>query len=304
MSNTLAAHYPVIVAKDALHQLRASLVMTKRVTRNYEKEVKTKGKTVDVPKYGALSANDKALNGNVTVQDANSDTVSITLNKHKESTFLIEDPERAFSGEKTEDGEDIISGYTKSAVTAITEAVESDLMDLYSGVSTQIGVAGTDVSEALFLSLRKTLADNKAPKKDEGLTFVYSTKDQNALLGIDKYINGDYAPGNSAIADGATGKIYNFHTFESTEVKVVSGSPDATHNLGFHRGAFALAVRPLPAIPQGLGELAFVIDDPMSGLAVRVRMSYNSDRGGIQTTVEILYGVGELRDELAVDVLS
>lgn len=292
MSNTLSVHNATIVAQEALAVLRANLFLAKRIRRDFEEEVKTYGQTVSIPKFGTLAANDKASGGSRTVQDVTSTNVTVTLNKHKEATFLIEDPERAFARN------DLVQGYTASGMTAILEAVEGDIFALYAGLSQTVGSSGTPLSEANILAVRKLLRDAKAPL-DDNFTLALSTTDYATALGLDRFTSADKIGAAGKIADGALGKIHGFQTFESQLVKVATGR----HNLAFHRDFAALVVRPLPEIPQGLGTVSSIVSDPESGLSVRVRMNYDADRGGIATTVEILYGVAEVRDELAVDYI-
>jgi len=292
MSNSLTVHNATIIAQEALNVLRANLFLAKRIRRDYEEDVKIYGNVVTIPKFGTLAANDKAAGGSRTVQDVTSGSVSVTLNKHKEASFLIEDPERAFSRN------DLIQGYTISGMTAILEAVESDIFALYAGLSQTVGSSGTALSESNILAVRKLLRDAKAPI-DDNFTLALSTTDYSTALGLDRFTSADKIGAAGKIADGALGKIHGFQTFESQLVKVATGR----HNLAFHRDAFALVVRPLPEIPAGMGTIGTVVSDPDSGLAVRVRMNYDADRGGIVTTVEILYGVAECRDELAVDYI-
>lgn len=296
-NNTLTVHDATIVAQEALMVLRSNLFLAKRIRRDYEKEVKSYGDKVDIPKFGTLAANDKVAGAARTNQDVTSTKVTVTLNKHKEATFTIDDVERAFSRN------DLLQGYVNSGMTAILEAVESDIFALYSGLSNQEGTAGTDITDTQAKALRKLIADGKAPK-DENWTLALSTKDYGALLGIDRFTTAEKVGKAGIIADGALGKIYNFHVFESQLAPVVSGSPDSTHGLAFHKDFAALVVRDLPAIPSGMGVVAAVVRDEESGLSVRVRMNYDSDTGGIAVTVEILYGVAECRDELAADVLT
>ena len=63
-------------------------------------------------------------------------------------------------------------------------------------------------------------------------------------------------------------------------------------------------MRGLPDAPAGTGAQTSVVQDPASGLALRVTMAYNAANLGVQVTVDVLYGVAKLRDEKAVVVLS
>ena len=65
-------------------------------------------------------------------------------------------------------------------------------------------------------------------------------------------------------------------------------------NLFFHRNAFVLASRPLPPAPSGAGVVQKVMDE--DGIGLRATLSYNPDHLGVQVTIDLLYGVAELRD--------
>jgi hypothetical protein len=70
--------------------------------------------------------------------------------------------------------------------------------------------------------------------------------------------------------------------------------------LGFHRGAFALAMAPLSEFGNGRGaEIATVID-PVTGLALRSRLFYDGNTSKNYISVDALYGVKTLNPNLAV----
>ena len=71
-------------------------------------------------------------------------------------------------------------------------------------------------------------------------------------------------------------------------------------NLLFQKNAMVLATRPLPPAPDNAGVVQTVMDE--DGMGLRVTMSYNPDHLGVQITVDVLYGVAELRDSHGVVV--
>lgn len=295
MGNTFTVHDATIIAQEALMQLRQNIVMAKRVRRDYDSEVAQYGSAVKIPKFAALSANTKTGGSNVTVQDLTSDSVTCTLNKQKEATFIIEDIEKALSRN------DLLAGYMTSAMIALSEQVESDIIALYSGLSQSVGTYGTDLTRDIVLSARKKLTDGKAPTANR--TLLVSTKDLNALLSADTALMTQFQVTGSAQQkeEGIIGRLYGFDVMESQLVPL--DMTTHTHNIAFHQDAFALVVRPLPVdFPSNLGVVAAIAQDPVSGLALRTILTYNKDRLGVQCTVDILYGVVELRDELGVEV--
>jgi hypothetical protein len=84
-----------------------------------------------------------------------------------------------------------------------------------------------------------------------------------------------------------------------SNIKVVGGQ---AKNLFFQRDAITLATRPLPPAPEGSGVIQKVMDE--DGIGLRVTLSYSPDYLGVQTTIDVLYGVAELRDAFGVVVSS
>ena len=292
MANTLTAHQATIVAQEVLGQLKRSMTLVKRVRRDFDTEVAAYGKVVQVPTIGSLSANDKAAATDVTVQDATSSSKSVTLNKHKESTFIIEDIDKALSRN------DLLAAYSQSAMIALAEKVEDDLFALYSGFSQDVGTYATDATAAQVRLARKKLTDGKAPR--EGRTLILATKDISALLTADSQFLASYnnVGQNKNIEDGTIARYMGFDVVESQGVPL--HDTNQTSSLAFHRDAIALVVRPLGEIPAGMGAVSSVVSDPDSGLSIRVILSYNANRLGVQCTCDILYGVAEMRDEFGI----
>ena len=293
---TAGAFIPQIWANTALEILRNKVVLAKLVTRDSDIAAFQVGDTLNIPYPGAFSANDKSANTAVTLQAPTATTTSVVLNKHKEASFLIEDAARATANQ------DLIARYMEAAVVPIAEQIESDLLGLYSSFTNSVGTSGTDISATTIRAARKKLNDLKAPSDNRAL--VVSTKDEIAILGDSTLATYFAYSQNQALKEGSIGKLYGFDVYSSQLVPVVAGSPASTKNLAFNPGAIILAMRGLPDAPAGTGAQTSVVQDPISGLSLRVTMAYNAANLGVQVTVDVLYGVAKLRDEKAVVVLS
>lgn len=287
---------PQIWANTALEILRNRVVLAKLVTRDSDIAAFQVGDTLNIPYPGAFTANDKAANTAVTLQTPTATTTTVQLNKHKEASFLVEDAARATANQ------DIIQRYMEAAIVPIAEQIETDLLGLYSTFSNSVGTSGTDITASVIRSARKKLNDQKAPMDNRAL--VVSTKDEIAILG-DSNLQTFFAFAQSqAPKEGSIGRLYGFDVYVSQLVPVVTGTPNSTKNLAFDPGAIILAMRGLPDAPAGTGAQTAVVQDPVSGLSLRVTMAYNASNLGVQVTVDVLYGVAKLRDEKAVVVLS
>lgn len=300
INNTSAAPFiPEIWANTALEILRNNIVLAPLVTKDTDVAAFTVGKTLHVPYPGTFTVNDKATNTPVTKQVPTSTDTTVTLNKHKEVTFLIEDFTRAQANPIT------MQKYMQAAVPPIAEQVESDLFALYSSFSGSLGASGTDLSAAALRAINKKFTDNKVPRGNRHV--VVSTKDSAALL-ADSSLQSFFAFNEGARNDVSSGLIadnlYGLKVHESQLVPVVAGTPNSTKNLAFDPGSLILAARSLPEAPVGTGAAQAVVKDDESGLVLRVTLSYSADNLGVQCTTDILYGVAKFRDEKGFVVLS
>jgi len=286
---------PEIWAQRALQVLRSNIVLAKLVTKDTDVAAFQVGDVLHIPAVGAMSANLKSANSGVTLQVPTDSEATVTLNKHYEASFLVEDPVRAQANQS------VMDRYINSAVMALAEQIETHLFALYSGFSQSAGTSGANLDTSAILAARKKLNDSKVPQMDRHL--VISTKDEIALL-ADSDLSNYFAYNRVGIPDGAIGRLYGFTLWTSQLVPVVSGSPDSTKNLAFHPEAMILAMRGLPDPPDGSGAKAATIRDPESGLVLRVLQAYNPTYLGVQVTIDVLYGVAEMRDACGVVVLS
>lgn len=291
---------PEVWANTALEVLRSQSVLARIVTRDTDVASFQEGDILHIPYPGTFTANNKAAGAAVTLQQPTGGTmVNVTLNKHKEVSFLFEDFARALAQGQSMDA------YMAAMMEPIVAVIEDDLFALYAGLATNVGTTGTDIGAATVRAAWKRLSDNKCPTTNRHL--VVSTKDAMALLG-DSSLQQFFAFNESMRGDISQGEIsknlYGFRVWWSDRVPVVAGAPNSTKNLALNPGAFILAMRGLPEPPQGTGARSASVRDETSGLVLRATTSYNPDHLGVQVTLDVLYGVAELRDEKGTTVLA
>lgn len=298
LDNTTNAKFiPTIIAQEALGRLKSYLSVAKNVSRASDFSTASFGQIIRVPVRGSVSANDKSQGEIYTKQNPTATDVYVTLNKHKEVTFTIDDVTKVLENQNT------INGYGEDGAIAIAEAIESDLLALHPNIENT--KTWTDTSDATrdssLLLIRKFFTDQKVPKSEQKYLVVDSTV-YNDLLGTDKFSRYDARGTGEQISSGQLIRAYGFEISESQLIPT-SGSPVAYHNLAFAKNGLVLANRALPR-PEGFGGNYAVIYDPDIQLAIRTLFWYNADLGAHQLTLDVLYGVAILDQRRVVEVES
>lgn len=280
MTNIGKAELNDNIAKQALEYLNANTVFAQLVARCWDDDVARCGGTVNIPVPGALTANDKVAGVGVTLQTL--PTLSVTLDKHKEVSFPAEDIGRA----------DVLSGYVKDELKIIAEAIDSDIANLYTGLTQSLDATG-GLGDDDFRNAQMKLNAAKAPNSDR--SFVLSANAEYELSGIEKFINRDYEKVSSqnGLDDAFVGSYMGFNCYMNQNVVF---STDRK-NMAFHKNAFVLVSRPLA--PARSGVAPSVMNE--GGMGLRVTMGDNPTP---QVTIDVLYGVGVLRSSYGVVVTT
>lgn len=298
LNNTTNANFiPTIIAQSALGRLKSYLNVAQRVSRDSDWTTATVGQTIQVPKRGAVVANDKTAGNTFTKQNPTATNVEVTLDTHKEVTFTIDDVTKVLENQNTQ------MGYGEDGAIAIAEAIESSLLDLHPSISNTITFDNTSEAtiESSLLNMRKWFVDQKNPMTEKKYLVVGSQM-YNDILDTDKFSRYDARGTGEQITSGKLIDAYGFEIFESQLIPT-SGSPVAYHNIAFSRNGLVLASRPLPR-PEGFGGRYAVINDPDLGLSLRTLFWYNADIGAHQLTIDVLYGVAILDDRKVLEVES
>lgn len=288
------AAIPEFWANVALGALKANTVMAQLVNRDYSSEVATRGDVVNIVRRGALTVNDKKTGKQITLQTPSNSKIPVTLDKHKEISWLIED---TASAKAIQDA----VNYVQDAAKALGEQIDRDLLSLYSTLTLQAGSANSALSVNSILDAREKLNIAKAPVA--GRYFVISPQDETALLKLEEFTKAGWSDENQvALREATLGKKYGF-TFVMDQQVITTSSGAQRHNIAFHKDAFALVTRPLPAPPAGSGAISSSLE--VDGISVRVTRSYSQKDGGMLWTLDVLYGIAGLQNSThGVHVLS
>ena len=288
-----------LVAVDALPGLMGNLVMGNLVNRDFEPTLAQSGDTVNVPIPPTLVANNLAQGGTVQTQNPNLGNAQIVLDTHAEATFQVPDVTKVLAVP------DLLKLYMQPAMVALAEKIETDLLNLYANFTANapVGTPGTPITEEVVDAAETALFEAKVPAADPKYLVVDSST-YSALRQIPRFSEYEKAgdAGLRALVDGTVGKIKDFYVFRSQFVPKTGSSPVSTHNLAFAKSALGLVVRRLPQPLPGTGAIAEYAE--LGNFGMRVTLSYQPNTLAQQFTVDVLYGVGVLRNGFGVQVNS
>ena len=276
-TTTAAVFIPEVWSNEVRAEYEKRLVMANLVKKiNHNNKA---GDTIHIPDVSNISAHDKAANTQVTLNAVTESEIAIVLNKHKESSFVVEDIV------KVQASYDLRSLYTKKAGYAIAKAVEDDIIALYSGAThAVIGGDGTtawdpsansnagngsDLTDVGIRNMIELLDSNDVP--DEDRFMVIPPCQKNVLLGIDKFINSRYVEGRPVV-NGHFGNIYGVEVYYSNNLPTVTADDGSTkYKIGFlfQREALVYAEQ----------------------LAPRSQSQYKQEYLGWLVTIDTIYGV-------------
>ncbi len=291
-----ASLIPIQWATAILAQVRANIIGARLARTDFANELAVWGDTVRVSKIGAFTAADKIAGTAVTRQAPATTSLDLVLNKHKVVPFLVEDPAR------TQANPNALQTAVTEAGRALAEQFETDLFAAISAAAAGaniIGTFGTDASETLLLTSRKTFVDSKAPQTSPRAA-IWHSKDVNALFttSTSKFTKANERGDNGdALREGYLGRLYGIDHYESQLINVVVGAPNQTSCLGFVPEAVQYAVRPQALPPAEFGVNSANAIDEASGLAIRVVFQYNIDQMGVAANADLLYGIKVVRPE-------
>ncbi len=251
--------------------------------KRYDALVKSRGQTIQIPNISNLSVTAKTANADVTTQAVTETATTININKWYESSFEIEDMAAIQSSY------DLRSEYSEKAGYAIAKQVDSDVLGLYSSLtSTDVGTYGVDIGDATIVSADLSLNLVDMPRQDRA--FIIHPNQLAAIMKIDKFVKADYLgqyQNPTPVKMGPNsrylwGEIYGTPVYYTNNVPTTAGTPTQYHNVLIHKEAYALAMQQAP----------------------RLQAAYWLPSLAWKVVVDVIYGVSALRTTGGVEVRS
>jgi N4-gp56 family major capsid protein len=256
-----------------------------------------KGDTIHIPKPSRGSANAKAENTAVTIQNPTNTEVQIVVDKHFEYSTMIEDITEV---QALASLRQFITG---DAGYALAKQVDDDLFGLgksfgdgdgsdwtnsatfYNDASTGTTayavdtVAAADVfTDAFFRDMVQKLDDADTPMDGRFLAIPPALR--NAIMGIDRYVSSDFVDGRG-VNNGKIGNLYGIDVYVTSNCPLIEAAADNSAG-GDVRGAI-------------LGHKDTMVMAEQQG--IRSQTQYKQEFLGTLYTADRLYGTQVLRPE-------
>lgn len=308
VDNTSAATFiPELWSDEVKAAYKRNLVMAdlvKKMPMNGKK-----GDTIRIPVPLRGSANAKAENTAVTVQNNVEGDMTIVIDKHYEFSRLIEDitEVQAFDS--------LRQYYTDDAGYGLATQIDSDIFTLATGLgngtftNTPADTGANHVNSATFYNdssagkspyavdtvvaadvftdafLRgciQELDDADVPMDNRKLVVPPSFK--NTLMGIERYVSTDFSSRQS-VNSGQFGEVYGIPVYCSTNCPVIEVASENASSTVDVRGALLFHTD------------AFVFAEQMN---IRSQTQYKQEWLGTLYTADTLYGIKTYRPEAGI----
>ena len=229
------------------------------------------GKTVQVPKYPAITAGDLTEGTDMSSTTVSTTSQTITVSEVGAQVVLT-DLAAMGAGNPAEELGTVLGN-------AIATKIDKDLIALFDGFSTSLGSAGTEITVADLMKAAATLKNNKARGQMAAVVHPFHAYQLKANL-TNTFVNpngGDLQ--NDAMRNAFVGQIGGIDIYESSNL-TIDGSDDA-------KGAVF--------VPEALA------------IAMKRDFNLETQRDASLRAFELnataIYGVGELDDDYGVELL-
>jgi hypothetical protein len=215
MANALIT--PTIIAREALAQLDNNLVVAKTVYRDYDREYRKNGDTVNVRRPVNFTVTDGAV---ASVQDVEEANFALQMNSQKHVAWKFS------SKDLTLTIDEYSERYIKPAMIQLANKVDMDLLGLYSQVNNWVGTAGQDINSFADFAKGPERLDTLAVPSDSRFA-VLSPADYWAMVGSQTSLSSSDRLVESAYERSRLGRIGGVEVLMAQNVRTHTGGTRA-----------------------------------------------------------------------------
>lgn len=286
-----------IIAREALATLYENAVMAGLVWRDFDDDFSgtvngyRKGQTISVRKPVVFDAEEFDRSNGINVQDAEEDTVDVTLDKIADVSFSVT------SEDLTMEIGSFSERLLNPAMEAIWQKIDRDLLGLRSDVSTVVGDGSSNhayTEPEVLIDARKELQQNSVALSDRHC--VVGPVIEAGWLSSSLFHQADQRGDTEGLREASLGRKFGFDNYQDQNVDDVDGTYSDEAAVAFHRSAFSLAMRPL-AVPSGAADAA---NQSFRGMTLRVVQDYDINAKEQIVSVDCLYGITTMDANRAV----
>lgn len=256
-NNSVQSYIPQLWANESLMILQENMVAARLVYRDFEPIVAGYGDTVNTRRPAKFLAVRKAIDDDVTEQNAVATNVAVVLNQLVHVTFVIRDAQASLAFK------DLVTEFLKPAMIAQAKFVDTCILAQYAQfMANQNGQANslsTSNVRASMLNTRQTLNQNLAPQDTRNL--IWTPISETTALSTDLFIQAQQVGDQGeALKNAVLGRKLGFDNYMSQDACGVStasqnpiaGAGAVNLSAGYGVGTTTLTINTFTAaIPAG-----------------------------------------------------
>jgi hypothetical protein len=283
VSTTEAANFiPELWSTGCLKAVEFAAIIQKRVTRDYEGEIKSGGDTVHIPRLSNLTTRTKTASTDISYDQITETKQDMTIATHEYAAFQIENIVQVQANQ------DLLKRYQNKIGYALARGREVTLSALFASLSQIVGAYGLELSSEDYLDAWTYLANaglletDPAPGGESSI--ILSNAAYAAALKVDEFTDRTINPEGNAIQQAKVGNIYGTPVFRSNLLTVPSaGQHDCVM---MHKSCFSLAVQDV--VPVRSQWLIDALSDAVVGWNIYgvAELNYPPETPGGSTAVD------------------
>jgi hypothetical protein len=289
MANSLGSLTSNIVSSMMLELTLARLAPLMALSTDFSAEAIDFNQSLKVRTATPPTVSDYSTTNGYVAVDATTTDYTVTIDKHKHVTLAFNDQEISGTARRLLDEQVRVAAY------ALADQVLDDVLALviaatFTNTAITETLAGTD--RDTLVSFRQSLTNNAAP--DVGRNVLMNVSAFGYLTADTKIISQDY--NNIGNNDYRSGVLKNIQGFDNVFEIPNLPSTGNMQSFALHKSALVMAAR-LPKDPGAIGGNVMIpgsietIQDENTGLALQVRTWYDMQKGKLNQTYTLMYGV-------------